>query len=81
MFVSYTVAQSGGEKMSGSSNGAGGGGSSVSASTGSPLVTGRYQIEGKVVMPKEGSGFKLPKNWQSYTRILVNYGEYVGFVK
>ncbi len=39
----------------------------------------KFQIEGKVTMPK--SDPKVPKDWQANTRILVNYGVHVGFVQ
>ncbi len=37
-----------------------------------------FQIEGKVLMPKDPA---VPANWQSYTRILANYGQHIGFLK
>jgi len=38
----------------------------------------KVKIEGKVVMPQDDS---VSDKWRSATRILVNYGEYVGFVR
>lgn len=37
-----------------------------------------FSIEGKVTMPRDAN---VPKNWRSYTRVLVNYGQFVGFLK
>jgi len=38
----------------------------------------KVKIEGKVIMPQEDS---ITDKWRSNTRILINYGEYVGFVR
>jgi len=36
-----------------------------------------FNIEGKIVAP---DGVSFGKNWQQETKILANYGEYIGFV-
>jgi len=46
--------------------------------TGSANGATKVKIEGKVIMPQDDS---ISDKWRSTTRILVNYGEYVGFVK
>jgi len=46
--------------------------------TGSTNGAHKVKIEGKVVMPQDDS---ISDKWRSNTRILVNYGEYVGFVR
>uniref|UniRef100_A0A914WFY3 ER membrane protein complex subunit 7 beta-sandwich domain-containing protein n=1 Tax=Plectus sambesii TaxID=2011161 RepID=A0A914WFY3_9BILA len=40
--------------------------------------TEAFAIEGKVTMPRDAN---VPKNWRSYTRVLVNYGQFVGFLR
>ena len=52
--------------------------SSSSTATSRVGIT-KFQIEGKVSMPKNDP--KLDKNWQANTRILVNYGQHIGFVQ
>lgn len=39
---------------------------------------GRFPIEGRVVMPQDSL---LPAHWQSYTRVLANYGQFIGFIR
>lgn len=41
------------------------------------IGNGRYVIEGRVVPPEE----QEQKNWQTQTRIHINGGEYIGFIK
>jgi len=45
---------------------------------GSSGVGTKVKIEGKVIMPQDDS---VGDKWRSTTRILVNYGEYVAFVR
>lgn len=37
-----------------------------------------FDIKGTVVIRKD---MTTPKNWKANTRVLVNYGEYIGFLK
>jgi len=41
-------------------------------------ATNKVKIEGKVIMPQDDS---VSDKWRTTTRILVNYGEYVGFIR
>ena len=61
-------------------NGGGGGGGDAN---GNPVVASEYsphnQITGKLAFPK--SAQKIPPNWQAETRVLINYGQYIRFVR
>jgi len=46
--------------------------------TGALNGVAKVKIEGKVIMPQDDS---VSDKWRSNTRILLNYGEYVGFVR
>jgi hypothetical protein len=50
----------------------------ASIDTDDTTALSHFQIEGKVVLPRDA---RVPADWKSYSRVLVNYGEYVGFIR